>query len=95
MPIRRPSTELNAALLSGLSQVRVKDTHCYVRGLGEGGQEVGREGKGDRIQECTAGRLPWQVDEVRITQAGVGVINARGNAREGKQGHKSAPGPPC
>lgn len=24
-----------------------------------------------------------------------GVINARGNAREGKQGYKSAAGPPC
>lgn len=42
-----------------------------------------------------AGQLLWQVDEVRITRAGVGLINAQGNAREGKQGHKSATGPPC
>lgn len=95
MPIRRPSTELNAALLPGLCQVRVKDTHCYVRGQRKGGQELDWKVRGEGIQECTAGRLPWQVDEVRITGAGVGLINARGNAWEGKQGHKSAPGPPC
>lgn len=53
------------------------------------------EGGGKEIQECAARRLPWQVDEVRITWASVGVINARGNAREGKQGYKSAAGPPC
>lgn len=48
---------------------------------------------GTSAQECTAGWLTWQVDEVRITRAGVGVINAQGDAWESKQGHKSAPGP--
>lgn len=64
-----------------------------VRGKEDGSKGEKEEEKG--IQECTAGRLPWQVDEVRITQPGVGVINARVRAREGKQGHKSAAGPPC
>lgn len=48
------------------------------------GQELGRKGGWEGIQECTAGQLPWQVDEVRITWTAMGVINARGNAREGK-----------
>lgn len=51
--------------------------------------------KRGREPEMHAGQLPWQVDEVRITQADMGVINVRWNAQEGKQGHKSVPGPPC
>lgn len=89
-----PSTELSAAMLPGLSRVRVKDTHFSLQSEGRR-TGVGKGIRREEIRECTAGQLPWQVDEVRITRAGVGVINAQGNTQEGKQDNKSAAGPPC
>lgn len=76
-------------------ELRTPTVPCGQRERGRKREEKGGEEVGGAVQECAAGRLPWQVDEVRIMQAGVGVINARGNVRERKQDHKSAARPPC